>query len=303
MSYTELQVTSNFSFLRGASHPHELVEQAAAYGYKQIAITDHNTLVGIVRAHVAAKEQGIRLIPGCWLDLLNGPSLLAYPINLDAYSRLSTLLTIGNLRAEKGSCYLYKSDMYQYAEDMIFIVIPPAGLNANFDLQPEFEKALQEYQKALGKQLYLGATRAYQGDDHKRLFRLSQLSAQLNIPMVSTNDVHYHESQRRELQDILTCIREKCSIHTAGFKLHSNAERYLKTQEEMQRLEKEFIIIVIKDIYLNIFFYILLLFSSIIMHISKKVYKLKSPFTIHLKVIHKESLLISSLAVIFNRPT
>lgn len=236
MSYTELQVTSNFSFLRGASHPHELVEQAAAYGYSHIAITDHNTLAGIVRAHVAAKEQGIRLIPGCCLDLLDGPSLLAYPTNLDAYSRLSTLLTIGNLRAEKGSCYLYKSDVYQYAEDMIFIVIPPAGLNANFDLQPEFEKALQEYQKALGKQLYLGATRAYQGDDHKRLFRLSQLSAQLNIPMVSTNDVHYHESQRRELQDILTCIREKCSIHTAGFKLHSNAERYLKTQEEMQRL-------------------------------------------------------------------
>jgi error-prone DNA polymerase len=236
MSYTELQVTSNFSFLRGASHPHELVEQAAAYGYGQIAITDHNTLAGIVRAHVAAKEQGIRLLPGCCLDLLDGPSLLAYPTDLDAYSRLSTLLTTGNLRAEKGACHLYKSDVYQYAEGMIFVVIPPPGLNTTFDFDPVFKQQLQEYGKVFSQQLYLGATRSYQGDDHKRLFRLAQLSAQLNIPMVATNDVHYHEAGRRELQDILTCIREKCTIHTAGFKLYPNAERYLKTQTEMQRL-------------------------------------------------------------------
>jgi error-prone DNA polymerase len=236
MIYTELQVTSNFSFLRGASHPHELVEQAAAYGYSQIAITDHNTLAGIVRAHVAAKEQGIRLLPGCCLDLLDGPSLLAYPTDLEAYSRLSTLLTTGNLRAEKGDCHLYKSDVYQYAEGIIFIVVPPQSLNATFDFEPVFEQQLQEYLNVFGQQLYLGATRSYQGDDHKRLFRLAQLSAQLNIPMVATNDVHYHESGRRELQDILTCIREKCTIHAAGFKLHPNAERYLKTQAEMQRL-------------------------------------------------------------------
>jgi error-prone DNA polymerase len=83
--YTELQVTSNFTFLRGASHPEELVEQAAAYGYREIAITDRNTFAGIVRAHSAAKKNGIRIIPGCRLDLIDGPSLLALPTNLKAY--------------------------------------------------------------------------------------------------------------------------------------------------------------------------------------------------------------------------
>src|SRR5690606_33977999 len=128
MRYTELQVTTNFSFLRGASHPEELVEQAAAYGYSEIAITDRNTLAGIVRGHVAAKKHNIRIIPGCRLDLLDGPSLLAYPTNKEAYSRLSALLSTGNLRTEKGKCDLYKADVYRHAEGMKFIVIPPPSL-------------------------------------------------------------------------------------------------------------------------------------------------------------------------------
>ena len=102
MSYAELQVTSNFSFLRGASHPDELVEQAADHGYTAIAITDRNSVAGVVRAHLAAKEKGIRFIPACRLDLLDGPSLLAYPTDQDAWGRLCALLTKGNLRTEKG---------------------------------------------------------------------------------------------------------------------------------------------------------------------------------------------------------
>src|SRR6187455_1329647 len=98
MPYTELQVTTNFSFLRGGSHPEELVEQAVALGYKALAITDRNTLAGIVRGHVAAKAKGIRLISACRLDLLDGPSLLAYPTSKEAYARLSALLTKGNFR-------------------------------------------------------------------------------------------------------------------------------------------------------------------------------------------------------------
>jgi len=109
MEYSELQITSNFSFLRGASHPEELVDLAATFGYKKIAITDRNTLAGIVRAHVAAREKDIDIIPACRLDLLDGPSLLAYPKDKEAYGRLSALLTKGNLRAEKGKCYLYRS--------------------------------------------------------------------------------------------------------------------------------------------------------------------------------------------------
>src|SRR5436853_7896096 len=114
MSYIELQVTSNFSFLRGASHPEQLVEQAALYGYKAIAITDRNSLAGIVRAHVAAQKNNIRLIPGCRLDLEDGPSLLAYPVNRNGYSSLCNLLSAGNLKTEKGKCLLFKEDIYQF---------------------------------------------------------------------------------------------------------------------------------------------------------------------------------------------
>jgi error-prone DNA polymerase len=232
MGYAELQVTSNFSFLRGGSHPAELVEQAAANGYQAIAITDRNTLAGVVRAHMAAKKAGIRFIPACRIDLLDGPSLLAYPTNRDAYGRLSALLTTGNLRAEKGECHLYKADIYAYKKGIKFIVVPPDALNAKFDFEEEFKTVVKEYQSQFGTELYIAATRSYSGDDAKRLFRLNQLG----IPMAATGDVHYHEAARRELQDILTCIREKCTIHTAGFKLHHNAERFLKPVDELQRL-------------------------------------------------------------------
>ncbi len=235
-NYTELQVTSNFSFLRGASHPDELVEQALAYEYTAIAITDRNSFAGIVRAYAATKNKSIRLIPACRLDLLDGPSLLAYPTDQEAYSRISALLTKGNLRAEKGECHLYKADVYQHAKDVKFISVPPAALNNIFDYDLSYTQTLGEYREALGANLYVAATRGYIGDDSKKLYRLSQLSDKLDIPMVATNDVHYHHPTRRELQDVLTCVREKCTINTAGYRLHQNAERHLKQQEEMQRL-------------------------------------------------------------------
>ncbi len=236
MSYIELQVTTNFSFLRGGSHPEELVEQAHLYGYSQIGITDRNTLAGIVRAHVAAKKRGMRIIPGCRLDLADGPSLLAYPADKVAYGRLSALLTEGNLRTEKGKCELYRTDVYKYAKGIRFIALPPAALTPAFDFEPSFLQALKEYRAALGTELYLAASRSYQGDDTKKLYRLSQLSEQLRIPLVAVNDVHYHDPGRRQLQDVLTCIREKCTIHNAGYRLLSNAERFLKPIDEMKRL-------------------------------------------------------------------
>ncbi|WP_411272868.1 error-prone DNA polymerase [Daejeonella sp.] len=236
MSYIELQVTSNFSFLQGASHPEELVEQAEVYGYKAIAITDRNTFAGIVRAHAAAKLKGIRLIPGCRLDLIDGPGLLAYPTDQEAYSRLSGLLTIGNRRAEKGQCYLYKADVYEYSRGIKFIALTPSVLTENFEFDTSFQNDMKEYRHTLGKELYMAAVRSYLGDDQKRLFCLSRLSSKLDIPLAATNDVYYHDPVRRELQDVLTCVREKCTIHTAGFRLHQNAERHLKPIEEMHRL-------------------------------------------------------------------
>jgi len=240
MKYTELQCTSNFSFLRGASHPEELVEQAAAYGYRAIGITDRNSVAGIVRAHLSARTLGIQFLPACRLDLQEGPSLLAYPTNVAGYSQLSGLLTTGNLRTEKGKCLLYKADVFHQLKDIRLIIVPPDILNRRFEFDLSFEKQSADYRDIFGERLYLAASRRYLGDDAKQLFRLSQLSSRLDIPMVATNDVHYHEPSRRPLQDVLTCIREKCTIQNAGFRLHQNAERYLKSADEMKRLFNQY---------------------------------------------------------------
>jgi error-prone DNA polymerase len=240
MRYTELQVTTNFSFLRGASHPEELVDAAEIYGYDKIAITDRNSFAGIVRAHAATKNKKIKIIPACQLNLVDGQSLLAYPTDKDAYSRLCTLLTTGNIRAEKGECHLYKTDVYAHAKGNKFVVVPPDTLDPSFNFDPSFAVVLKEYREAFGENLYIAATRRYHGDDNKYLFRLARLSSKLNIPLLATNDVHYHSPARRQLQDILTCIREKCTIYNAGYRLHPNAERYLKPESEMLRLFRQY---------------------------------------------------------------
>ncbi len=240
MSYCELQVTSNFSFLRGASHPEEMVQQAAEFGYPKIAITDVNTLAGIVRAHSEARKHHIQLIPACRLDLLDGSSLLAYPTNREAYGRLSALLSLGNLRAEKGKCHLYRADVFTHKEGIIFIALAPDALGKDFDFEATFPAELKLYKQEFGQLLYLAANRNYQGQDQKRMYRLAALGSNLNIPLVATNDVYYHHPQRRELQDVLTCVREKCTIQTAGFRLHQNAERHLKPIEEMERLFRQY---------------------------------------------------------------
>jgi error-prone DNA polymerase len=237
IKYTELQVTTNFSFLRGGSHPQEFVLQAIAFGQTKIAITDRNSVAGVVRAHIAAKpyEKTFKIIPACRLDLLDGPSLLAYPTDQPAWSRLCALLTTGNLRAEKGECHLYKQDVYKHTEGIKFVVVPPAALNKRFDFDDDFKADLKAYQKNIGG-LYIAASKGYNGDDGKWLHRI----AQLGVPMVATNDVYYHEPARRQLQDVLTCVREKCTIVNAGFLLHPNAERHLKPNVEMDRLFKQY---------------------------------------------------------------
>ena len=130
MAYTELQVTTNFSFLRGASHPEEIVEEAHALGYGEIAITDRNSVAGIVRAHVMARAKGMRILPGARLDLDDGPSLLALPTNKEGYTKLSAWLTQGNLRVEKGECLLHKSD-FNDPSNLKWIVIPPVVLGTS----------------------------------------------------------------------------------------------------------------------------------------------------------------------------
>src|SRR5581483_9959609 len=127
--YAELDVTTNFSFLRGGSHPEELAATAKALGLEAIAVTDRNTLAGVVRAHLAAKEVGIRFVVGARLDLKDAPSLLAFPRDRAAYGRLCRLLTLGQRRAEKGQCFLFLDDVAAHAEGLILIALPPDGLH------------------------------------------------------------------------------------------------------------------------------------------------------------------------------
>ena len=213
--YAELQVTSNFDFLRGASHPEELAVQAASLGLSAIAITDRNTLAGVVRAHLIAKETGIKPVIGARLDLEDGLSTLCFPIDRAAYGRLARLLTIGKRRAPKGECELYRHEVFDHGSDMIFVAVPPElG-----DEEPAFADELLEWAKEFPGNLYLAAQHLYHGDDAARLARLAAIADRANAGLVATNDVHYHIPERRPLQDVVTCIREHCSIDDAGFRL------------------------------------------------------------------------------------
>lgn len=274
--YAELQVTSNFSFLRGASHAEELVGRAKEVGLSAIAVTDRNTLAGIVRAHVAAKggerEKGIRLVVGVRLDLEDGPSLLVYPKDRAAYGRLCRLLSLGQGRAEKGKCILSLADVAAHAEGQIFIALPPDGWSwrevsrsptpqgaqvvrfpslcsqgqaqgggaeplPSHAERETLETSLQRLKIALGEApLYLAASYTYRGDDRARIAALALLGERCGTPIVATNDVLYHDARRRRLQDVLTCIREKMTLAEAGFRLEANAERHIKGPEEMARL-------------------------------------------------------------------
>jgi error-prone DNA polymerase len=226
--YAELQVTSNFSFLRGASHPDELVVTAAALGHAAIAITDRNSVAGIVRAHHAAKTVGIRLVVGVRLDLADGTSLLAYPQDRAAYGRLTRLLTLGKRRAAKGKCRLDYADVAAHGEGQIVIVLPPdEGDPAAFAARVAAD---------FPDRAYLAAHHLYRGDDARRLARLAAIADATGLPLVAMGDVLYHIPERRPLQDVVTCIREHCTVATAGFRLAPHAERHLKPASEMARL-------------------------------------------------------------------
>jgi error-prone DNA polymerase len=233
MEYAELQITSNFSFLRGASHPDEFAIIAKALGHKAIAITDRNTLAGIVRAHVAAKEHGIRYITGCRLDLTCGMSLLAYPTDRAAYGRLTELLTIGNRRAEKGSCYLTLGDVAAYAEGQVFALLPET-------MAGDIAIKLPRLREQLSAPLYVVASHKYCGNDKQNIGALAYVAAQAKTPLLATGDILYHSPDRRILADVVTCIREHKRIEEAGYLIEANTERFLKPPVEMARLFAEY---------------------------------------------------------------
>ena len=230
MSYAELAVTSNFSFLRGASHPAEFVNQAAALGYAAIGIADRNSLAGVVRAYEAWKKlvppRRPRLLVGARLVFRDGaPDILAYPKNRAAYGRLCQLLSLGKARAPKGECFLDFVDLEKFRQDLLFILIPPAD--------PEKAKP---FLAALGLDTWLAASMLYTGEDRRRLDALRRIARDTGTPLIAVNDALYHHPDQRELQDVVTCIREHVTLRAAGKKLQANAERYLKLPAEMARL-------------------------------------------------------------------
>jgi len=228
--YVELQVSTNYSFLRGASSGEEMMLAAAGLGYDAIAVTDRNTLAGVVRAHVAAKQAGVRLITGARLDLMDGSSYLCLPIDRAGYGRLARLLTVGRRRAEKGECHLNLEDVFAHGEGQILIALPPRHPDA------AFEETLVKVRNHFRKRLYLAVQHLYFGDDLDRIESLKALAGRCRVALVACNNVHTHTPERRPLQDVLSCIREHCTIIEAGRRLHANAECHLKPPEEMIRL-------------------------------------------------------------------
>jgi error-prone DNA polymerase len=229
MSYAELQVTTHFSFLRGASSAQELFERATELGIAAIGVVDRNSLAGIVRALEASRGTGLRLVVGCRLDLADGMSILVYPTNRAAYSRLTRLITLGKSRGGKNNCILHWDDMVAYCNGMIGILVP--------DLADETcAVQLRKLADLFGDRAYVSLCLRRRPNDQLRLHEISNMAARAKVRTVVTNDVLFHEPGRRQLQDIVTCIRTRTTIDSVGYERERHADRFLKPPEEMQRL-------------------------------------------------------------------
>jgi error-prone DNA polymerase len=233
-AYAELAVTTNFSFLHGASHPEEMVACADELGLAAIGIADRNSFAGVVRAYAEAKKRRIKLLVGVRLIAADGFEALTYPTDRQAYGRLCKLLTAGNLRAKKSECHLNFEEILEASEGQIFIALTPK------DISDDFAARLSTLARAAPGRTFLAGVHYHRGDEPRRLGLLAELGERTEAPLVAVNDVFYHAPERRRLADVLACVREKCTIAEAGFRLSANAERHIKPPEEMARLFRNF---------------------------------------------------------------
>jgi error-prone DNA polymerase len=254
--FAELAAMTNFSFLRGASHPEEVVARAAELGLAGIGIADRNSLAGVVRAHTFARDNveamaATRVVPGARLVFIDGsPDVLAYPKDRAAYGRLCRILTEGNLRAPKGECWLILKDLLDRGEGLQIAALPssaPKDVGKNASLpQGDQEKldykdmdegaAVALLRETFGKRLWIGASLTYGADMRSGLAQRAALARAIGAPLIATNDALMHAPERRALADVLTCIREKTTLEAAGLLTQANAERHLKAPHEMARL-------------------------------------------------------------------
>ncbi|RVT42258.1 error-prone DNA polymerase [Sphingobium algorifonticola] len=240
--FAELVAATNYSFLRGASHPAEMVGQAMATGMAGIGIADRNTVSGVVRAHVALRaarercvEEGLptpafRLIVGARLVFADGTAdIIAYPATRHGWGRLTRLLTVGNLRSRKGECTLWRDDLLEHLEDMLLIVMAGEGDAA----------LLHDLRAVAPGKVWIGVRMPRKGDDRRRLARMMTLARSTDLPLLATNDALYATADQRPLHDVITCISEKTTLLAAGRRLEANGERHLKPPAEMTRLFRD----------------------------------------------------------------
>src|SRR3984957_7857099 len=227
--YAELQITSHFSFLRGASSCEELFATAAVMRIEALAIVDRNSLACVVRAPEAANVTGVRLVVGCRLDLSGGESVLVYPTDRGSYARLCRLLSLGKKRAGKAKCDLAWADLVAYGEGLIAVLAPD-------EADQDCALRMRRLREAFSDRAYLALSLRRRPNDQLRLFELSNLATSMRVPTIVTNDVLFHEPRRRILQDVVTCIRHNVTIDELGYRREWHADRYLKSPEEMHRL-------------------------------------------------------------------
>jgi error-prone DNA polymerase len=234
VAYAELAVTTNFTFLHGASHPEEMVAQAHALGLAGLGIADRNSVAGVVRAHVYARENklGLHVAPGARLVFSDcAPDVLAFPQDRAAWGRLCRLLTIGNMRAQKGECILFFDDLEDWHEGLQFIVMEGDANEAAF---------VRRLKTLAPRRVWIGAKLDYGPRQRERLASRVALARDCALPLVAINDALMHEPARRDLAGALACVREGVQIAQAGAKfLHANAERHLKSGAEMARIFTE----------------------------------------------------------------
>ncbi len=232
-TYAELHCKTNFSFLEGASHADELVNQSAKLGLSALAITDRNSLAGVVRAHVAARDAGVKLIIGAEMTPVDSPPVVLLATDRSAYANLSTLITVGRRQAPKGECRLTFGDVAHYSKGLI------ACLPLSWNGQAKSNQAITQYRnyRECFQDRCYGMVELLRGPhDGLLLDRLMHFASTVGLPLVAANDVHYHVPERQSLQDVLTAIRHGCTVAELGDRRFPNAERHLKPAEQMEYL-------------------------------------------------------------------
>jgi error-prone DNA polymerase len=230
--YAELHSLSNFSFLRGASHPEEMVAQAKSLGYRALALTDECSLAGVVRAHTAAKQCGLPLIIGAEFRCADGLKLVALAVDRSGYGALCRLISRARRRVAKGCYRLEREDLENALAGCLIVWLPPAG-RAPLPQHGEDGHWLRE---RFAGRLWIGVELLTGGFDARRLDQLETLGEKLELPCVAAGDAHMHRRGRRALQDVLTAIRLKIPLSAAGLNLYPNGERCLRSLKRLEQI-------------------------------------------------------------------